>query len=53
VKLNAEENVGTKDEVLGVWRILHNEDLHNIQSSANILRLIKSGMRYLGNEALM
>jgi hypothetical protein len=49
-KWNAEENVWTEGEVLGVWRILHNEELHNIHSSANILRLIKSRMRYLGNE---
>jgi hypothetical protein len=52
-KWNAEENVWTEDEVLGVWRIMHNEELRNIQSSANVLRLIKSRMRYLRNEALM
>jgi hypothetical protein len=31
-----------KDEVMGGWRKLHNEDLHNLYSSPSIIRMIKS-----------
>jgi hypothetical protein len=31
-----------RDEVTGSWRKLHNEDLHNVYSSPNIIRKIKS-----------
>jgi hypothetical protein len=31
-----------KDEVTGEWRKLHNEELHNMYSSPNIIRMIKS-----------
>jgi hypothetical protein len=35
--------VGPKrDEVTGGWRKLHNEELHNLYSSPNIIRMIKS-----------
>jgi hypothetical protein len=30
------------DEVTGDWRKLHNEELHNLYSSPNIIRMIKS-----------
>jgi hypothetical protein len=30
------------DEVTGEWRKLHSEELHNVFSSANIIRQIKS-----------
>jgi hypothetical protein len=30
-----------RDEVTGEWRKLHNEELHNLYSSLNIIRLIK------------
>jgi hypothetical protein len=30
------------DEVTGEWRKLHNEELHNLYSSPNIIRQIKS-----------
>jgi hypothetical protein len=30
------------DEVTGYWRKLHNEELHNLYSSPNIIRMIKS-----------
>jgi hypothetical protein len=31
-----------RDEVTGDWRKLHNEELHNLYSSQNIIRIIKS-----------
>jgi hypothetical protein len=31
-----------RDEVTGDWRKLHNEELHNVYSSPNIIRMIKS-----------
>jgi hypothetical protein len=30
------------DEVTGDWRKLHNEELHNLYFSPNIIRMIKS-----------
>jgi hypothetical protein len=36
----------------GDWRKLHNEELHNLYSSSNIIRMIKSRrMRWAGNVA--
>jgi hypothetical protein len=34
-----------KEEVTGGWRKLHNEELHNLYSSASIIRMIKSRRR--------
>jgi hypothetical protein len=31
-----------KDEVMGGWRKLHNEELHDLYSSPSIIRIIKS-----------
>jgi hypothetical protein len=31
-----------RDEVTGDWRKQHNEELHNLYSSPNIIRMIKS-----------
>jgi hypothetical protein len=31
-----------RDEVTGDWRKLHNEELHNLYSSPNIIRMTKS-----------
>jgi hypothetical protein len=41
-----------RDEVTGGWRKLHNEELHGLYSSPNIIRLIKSrGVRWAGHLA--
>jgi hypothetical protein len=31
-----------REEVAGGWRRLHNEELHNLDTSPNIIRVIKS-----------
>jgi hypothetical protein len=31
-----------RDEVMGDWRKLHNEETHNLYSSPNTIRMIKS-----------
>jgi hypothetical protein len=33
--------VPTRDEATGEWRKLHNEELHNLYSSPNIIKQIK------------
>jgi hypothetical protein len=41
-----------REEVVGIWRRLHNEELHNLYASPNIITVFKSRkMRWEGHVA--
>ena len=42
-----------RDEVTGEWRKLHNEELNDLYSSLDIVRVIKLKMRWAGHVARM
>ena len=42
-----------RDEVTGEWRKLHNEELNELYCSPNIVRVIKTRMRWTGHVARM
>jgi len=42
-----------RDDVTGEWRRFHYEELNDVYSSPNIVRVIKSRMRWVGYVARM
>jgi len=50
----AEENIETKkEELVGCWRKLHNEGIHNLRLSQNITVIISRRIRWRGHVAYM
>jgi hypothetical protein len=42
-----------REEVVGGWRGMHNEELHNLYASPNIIRVIKSRITWVWHVAHM
>jgi hypothetical protein len=42
-----------REEVVGGWRRQHNEELHNLYASPNVIRVIKSRRMIWGHVARM
>jgi hypothetical protein len=42
-----------RDEVTGEWRKLHNKELNDLYCSPNVVRVIKSRIRWAGHVARM
>ena len=42
-----------RDEITGEWRKLHNEELRNLHSLPNVVRVVKSRMGWVGHVAHM
>jgi hypothetical protein len=42
-----------REELAGGWRKLHNEELHNLYTSPNIIRVIKSRMEEMSRACSM
>jgi hypothetical protein len=49
--LTLREEHKVREKVKGGWRRLHNEGPHNLYTSANVIRVIKSRMRWAGHIA--
>ena len=54
LKLDPEVNIWPKRDANGKWRSLHNEELHSLYRSPNIVRVNKSRrLRWTGHVARM
>jgi hypothetical protein len=42
-----------REEMAGGWKRLHNEELHDLYTSPNIIRVMKLRMRWVGHVAHM
>ena len=54
LKQDPEVNIGPKMDENGEWRSLHNEELHSLYRSSNVVTVIKSRrLRWTGHVARM